>query len=69
VSIDLECPTCGSANHDRYGGPVTRTGRVYRRHTCLTCKRRFLTVQWVVNPKEAEAILDEIERVNMQGVA
>lgn len=61
MSIDLECPSCGSVNSDRYGGPITRRGRVYRRHRCRNCRRLYVTEQHVVLRGEAEDVVAELE--------
>ncbi len=63
MSIDLECPACGSVNSDRYGGPITRRGRVYRRHRCRNCRRLFVTEQHVVSQGEARDVVAELEEM------
>jgi len=63
MSIELECPSCGSTNHDRYGGPITRVGVVYRRHKCRNCRCLFITGQHVVSGTEARKVLGELGEV------
>ena len=53
----MSCPGCGGSNFVRYRSPKSVARFVIRRHTCRDCRRVFLSIQYVVDPITAEALL------------
>lgn len=57
----LDCPNCGSTNHERYRSPVKKRGVIFRRHRCGNCTTIFMTAHSVLTPRQMEALADSME--------
>ena len=57
----MRCPTCGGRDFVRYRSPVEVKYYTIRRHRCRLCQSAFLSIQFVLEGRKAEALLGEVE--------